>query len=223
MNYWNDFTHYGGSTVMLSGAIVVTLWLIAGRAWKMALWWCVLFGSGLTLVLVTKLAFVGWGVGIRALDFTGISGHAMRAMAVMPVMLYLVLQKAPRRWRMAGVLVGIGFGIMIGISRLVVHAHSNSEMISGCILGAIVSIGFIAIAERCAPPTVNRWLIAISLMAVFSTSYAKSAPTQRWLTSMALYVAGHERPYIRSTWKMAPPRAASSSDPAVDELLLEEN
>jgi len=190
---------------MLTAAVVVTAWLIAGRAWRMVFWWCGLFGLGLLFVLATKIAFVGWGVGIRSIDFTGISGHSMRATAVMPVMLYLILQKTPRLVCTAGVLLGLLFGVLIGISRLILNAHSISEAVAGCVLGAIISLGFILITRHSPKPVLNRWLIALSLLIVFgATRYTEPVPTQRLIRGVALYLAGHERPYIRATWKMAP-------------------
>jgi membrane-associated phospholipid phosphatase len=204
MDSWISFTHFGGSTVMLSAAVVITAWLIAGRAWRMAFWWCGLLGVGLLLVLATKIAFVGWGVGIRSIDFTGISGHSMRATAVMPVLLYLILQKRPRLVCVAGVLLGLMFGVLIGISRLILNAHSMSEAVAGCILGGMISLGFILISRNSPKPVLNRWFIALSLMIVLGAGYAESVPTQRLIRDVALYLAGHERPYIRATWKMAP-------------------
>ena len=204
MDSWINFTHFGGSTVMLPAALVITAWLIVGRAWRMGLWWCGLFCAGLLLVLATKIAFVGWGVGIRAIDFTGVSGHAMRATAVMPVMLYLILQKAPRRMCAAGVLLGFVFGVLIGISRLIVNAHSMSEAVAGCILGGMISLAFILISTNSPKPVLHRWFIALSLVCVLGARYGESVPTQRWIRDVALYLAGHERPYIRATWRMAP-------------------
>ena len=101
----------------------------------MALWWCQLFTAGMSLVVATKIAFIGWGIGIRSLDFTGFGGHSMRATVVIPVRFYLILQKAPPIARTSGVSLGTVFGVIIGISRLVVYAHSVSEAVAGCILG----------------------------------------------------------------------------------------
>src|SRR5712692_9155992 len=91
---WMKITGFGGTAVMMPAAAVIVAWLLAGRAWRMALWWCLLFSFGIGIVVATKLAFIGWGIGVRSLDFTGISGHSMRATAVIPVMLYLLLLKA---------------------------------------------------------------------------------------------------------------------------------
>ena len=35
----------------------------------------VAFGITGTVVCISKLAFMGWGIGIREIDFTGFSGH----------------------------------------------------------------------------------------------------------------------------------------------------
>src|SRR5438445_2386701 len=110
MLIWMTITKLADTTVMVPVAAACAAWLVCGRAWRMALWWCLLFTMGLALVAATKIAFVGWGIGIRSLDFTGFSGHAMRASAVMPVLFYLLLQKAPPFARTSGVLLGIVFG-----------------------------------------------------------------------------------------------------------------
>ncbi|PUA17166.1 membrane-associated phospholipid phosphatase [Glaciimonas sp. PCH181] len=204
MNAWSTFTHFGNSTVMLSVAVIITIWLMTGSAWRMAFWWCVLFGAGLLIVLATKIAFVGWGIGIRDLDFTGISGHAMRATAVMPVMLYLMLQNTRRPLLVAGVLLGLLFGVLIGISRLVVNVHSISEVVAGCLLGGIISIVFLLIAAPLPKPAIRWWYIGLSLIVMLGASRAEPVPSQRWVRDVSLYLAGHDRPYIRATWKMAP-------------------
>src|SRR4051812_17523224 len=92
---WLHITRLGDFTLMSLTAFAIAAWLFAGGEKRAALWWSVLFGAGTGVVIVTKMAFIGWGIGIRSLDFTGFSGHAMRAAAVMPVLFYLALQKAP--------------------------------------------------------------------------------------------------------------------------------
>ena len=134
----------------------------------MALWWCRLFTAGMSLVVATKIAFIGWGIGIRSLDFTGFGGHSMRATVVIPVRFYLILQKAPPIARTSGVSLGIVFGVIIGISRLVVHAHSVSEAVAGCILGGMVSLSFIWILGPSQNFVLYRSLIALSLIALLA-------------------------------------------------------
>jgi membrane-associated phospholipid phosphatase len=117
------------------------LCLAIAREWRLARLWCLLLGAGLLLVTITKIVFIGWGARIAKLDFTGISGHATRVAAIMPVM--LPAQKA-RTWegRLA-VTAGMAFGFAIGVSRLMLQVHSGSEVMAGYILGAAISLAFI--------------------------------------------------------------------------------
>lgn len=163
----------------------------------MAFWWTLLFGLGLTLVAVSKIAFIGWGIGIQSLDFTGFSGHAMRTTAVMPVLFYLLSQKLPFLTRTAGVILGIALGVLIGISRLAIQVHSVSEVVSGCLLGAMVSIGFIWISRTLTKPVLRRWLIALSLIVLIPVPMANPAPTDHWLRIISLSLSGHKKPFER--------------------------
>lgn len=97
------------------------------------------------VVLTSKLAFLGWGVGIAPLDFTGISGHAAVSAAVWPVVLYLA---APGRVSAhSGALIGLLLAAGIAYSRLPLGAHSLSEVASGWILGSLASAWSLAAAR----------------------------------------------------------------------------
>lgn len=201
---WLGITSLGSVTVMTPVAIAISVWLALSRAWAMALWWCVLFIGTSLVVVATKIAFIGWGLGIQSLDFTGFSGHVMRAAVVAPVLFYLMLQKASSLVRKSGIALGLAFGVWIGISRLEVNAHSVSESVSGWILGAIVSLGFIWLLSHSPKINLNRWVVVLSISGLLATPYIPHIPTQSWITQVALYLSGHDRPYIRANWKMAP-------------------
>jgi hypothetical protein len=194
---WMTITNLGGSAVMMPAAAVCAAWLVFARAWRMAFWWCLLFSAGMTLVAASKIAFIGWGIGIQSLDFTGFSGHAMRATAVMPVLFYLLLQKKGPLARTSGVALGIAFGVIIGVSRLVVHAHSVSEAVSGCVLGCMVSLGFIWSSSTSPNPVFHRWLIALSLITLIPAPMAEPVPAEQWLEAIALRLSGHDKPFGR--------------------------
>lgn len=200
---WFDITLLGSFSVMAPAATVIAAWLVLNRAWHLLLWWCLLFIGGMALVVTSKIAFIGWGIGLRSLNFTGMSGHAMRAAAVAPVLLYLLLQKTAGITRKSGVLMGLAFAVLIGISRLAVNAHSVSETITGWLLGAIVSLSFIRILSYSPKIDLNRWVIVLSLIGLFATPYITPVPTQRWIIKAALFLSGHDQPYIRVNWKMA--------------------
>ena len=94
VHLWYSITNLGGAGLTLPLAIAIALWLAVGYTWRMAAGWLLLLGAAIGVVTVTKLAFLGWGVGIRELDFTGVSGHAMLSTAVYPVALFLMLLPA---------------------------------------------------------------------------------------------------------------------------------
>ncbi|KAF3998166.1 phosphatase PAP2 family protein [Glaciimonas immobilis] len=194
---WISITQLADTTVMLPLAAACAAWLACARAWRMALWWCFLLALGLALVTLSKIAFIGWGIGIPTLDFTGFSGHAMRTTAVMPVLFYLLLQKSTVATRISGVILGMALGVFMGISRLAVHVHSMSEVVSGCLLGACVSIGFIWISRTFPKPVLHRWLIVLSLVVLIPAPMANPAPTERWLNTISLLISRHDKPFER--------------------------
>jgi membrane-associated phospholipid phosphatase len=132
-NTWAILSQLGDSRLLLPTAAV----LVAAGAWRRYAWarrWALaLFAVGL-IVLTSKLAFLGWGIGIARLDFTGFSGHAAISAIVWPVVLWLLFDSGQRgRW---GAAVGLMLAIAIAYSRLPLNAHSWSEVISGFVLGA---------------------------------------------------------------------------------------
>lgn len=194
---WITFTKLADTNFTMPLAAVLAIWLAGARAWKLCFIWCLLFGIGILLVVATKIAYIGWGIGIPAIDFAGISGHAMRATAIAPVMVYLLLQKQTQRLQIIGLVLGIGFGIAIGISRLVIHVHSVSEVVSGCALGAIISLGFIWIVRQW-PILFDRRLLLIGVLLLLPTLTLKPAPTESWLEGVAMYLAGKDRAVLQA-------------------------
>ena len=73
---WQVVTFFGDSTVLLPSAAVLFIVLFLRKDSKQLAWhWALLFGITGAIVCASKLAFMGWGIGIRELDFTGFSGH----------------------------------------------------------------------------------------------------------------------------------------------------
>ena len=199
---WTAITFIGDSVVLLPAAALLLFWMLLGRAWRMAFWWGLLFGIGLFLVAATKIAFIGWGVGLGRLDYTGLSGHAMRAAMVLPIVGWALeggsppsVQGAARRTLFA---LGVAGGVLVSISRVVTHEHSVSEALLGWVLGSVLTFGFLALAHTFGRPRRNPWIVALSMAAMLPASHAEPAPTNRWITAAALYLSGHEQPYVRS-------------------------
>jgi membrane-associated phospholipid phosphatase len=200
---WTHLTHFGDLTITSLLAFAITAWLLIDDERRLAFWWSALFVAGTGVVTLTKMAFIGWGIFIPMLDFTGFSGHAMRATAVFPVLCYLVLQRSPSLVRTWGVLFGFTLAGMICISRLVLHLHSVSEVVSGALLGGLVSASFMLIAGSLRKHVFTKVRIGLCLAALLPAPYVQPAPTQEWLTDVSLFFSGHERPFLRSECREA--------------------
>jgi membrane-associated phospholipid phosphatase len=196
---WTTVTKLADTVVMLPMAIFCLVWLLKSGAKHLAISWCLLLCGGLGVVALSKIAFFGWGIGIPSLDFIGISGHAMRASAIMPVLLYLLFINASAYTRWLAIGAGLGFGILISVSRIMVHAHSVSEVVTGFCLGAFVSAAFLWRLIHAVPGAPLRPAYAISLVLwLLMLAYGtKPAPTEHWLQYVALTFSGHDKPYSR--------------------------
>ena len=204
MNWWNAVSFTADMSVLGPAGVAIAVWLLVSRQWRLVLGWSLWYGGGMLLVVLSKLAFIGWGLGSAEFDFTGFSGHAMRAGAVFPVLMYVVLQRAPRSWRLAGVLFGVAYAVLVAISRVVVHAHSVSEAVSGCVLGLAMAFGFMWQARGAVNFAVSHALALASLaLMVLITFKAEPMPTEDWLQKIALHLSGHERIFSRADWKLA--------------------
>ncbi|WP_228893055.1 phosphatase PAP2 family protein [Pseudoduganella aquatica] len=203
MGSWEALSAAGALAVTGALAGVITAALTVQRAWGRLQCWCVLFGAAMALVVASKLAFLGWGLGVPALHFRGISGHAARAAAVFPVLAWLLL--GPGRRRGAAVAAGALLGMLVGVARVQVHAHSASEVVAGCLLGWGVAAGFIWHARCREAPQLGRATAVLCLPLVCLLASAGPVPTQVWLRSAARYLSGQEHAALHApAWPSRP-------------------
>jgi hypothetical protein len=206
---WHVFTRLGEAQILLPALLLLGGALLrqpAGRS--LALHWAGALAAAALLTLTTKLAFIGWGVGWPALDFTGVSGHAMFAAATYPLLLGTL---APRRWRWPSLAAGALLAAALGVSRVVVDAHSVSESVAGVLVGGAASAWALSRAglpparlPLWAPLVVVLWFVGLPALAPPSNSHAI-------VTRLALVLSGHERPYVRGQWRW--PRATAAALP----------
>jgi membrane-associated phospholipid phosphatase len=195
--FWRQITDFGDSGVMVPACLAIGLWLTASSARRDALQWLVLFGAAATLVVCTKVAFIGWDVGVSAIDFTGISGHAMSATSVLTVAGLYLGATSSRKWALAGAGLGYGLGVLISISRVMIGLHSVSEVVAGCLLGAIISAAMIKTAQSRRTVLTAPTLFVLALLAIVVMRYGDKAPSEQLITRVALRLSGHATPYTR--------------------------
>jgi membrane-associated phospholipid phosphatase len=197
-------TSLGGSGLMLPAAAIVALRLVAASAWRAAYGWMLCFSAAVGLVLATKIAFLGWGLGIRSLDFTGISGHTMLATAVLPVFAYLLLPQSQRGLSVLAIVCGLVLALAVGVSRCVLGVHSPAEVVAGFGLGALVAAASIRLTGRVEQPALQAWAMAALLILVtsFHYGYGNQTNAHDWVVKIALATSGRDHPFSRAEWHL---------------------
>ena len=203
--FWTFITRFGEAQILLplTLALALPMWRRGGAS-RLVIGWLGSIVVVASITTVSKLAFIGWGIGSAQFDFTGVSGHAMFAAAVYPVMFRLLPPGDGQRaalWRALGLCAGAMLAALVGISRLMVEAHSVSEVLAGMALGLTAS----ALTLRFARPSVDRsaptprWVPG--LVAAWLLVLPHSAPASRThdlVTKLALGLSGRQVPYQRS-------------------------
>jgi len=206
MSAWHLVSRVGESSLLMPCALAVFAWLQAGRTPPdrgNAARWALTFGVAVALVVASKLAYMGWGIGSRALDFTGLSGHSMMAAAVLPVLACLLVPARHRALAAAAVAVGAALAVVVGLSRLALHLHSPAEVVAGLGVGFAASAAFIAWSAR--PLRAAPWMVAgiLATLALAAPLPAVSLPTHGVLERIASHLAGRDQPYRRGEWREA--------------------
>lgn len=202
MLWWSHLSALGGLNVTALLAVGVAAWLVGARCWRLALVWCAVFGGAMLVAAGSQMAFIGWGIGVRALEFTGFSGHAARAAAVFPVALFLLMERGSPRLRRGAVAAGGLLAVAVALARIQVGAHSPSEALSGCALGLAAAGLFLArarTAQDCSPQPLLLGLLAATIL----LPRADPAYSHQWLTAAALKLSGRDRVYLRNDWQPA--------------------
>jgi len=198
-HFWSLLTRLGEAQILLPAMLLSALWLAwRPRGLRPALIWLLASGLAASLTTASKIAFLGFGIGSASWDFTGISGHAMFAAAVLPPLLLLAsgpLTTSGRRWLL---LCAYGLAAAVAVSRVMVGAHSWSEAISGLALGSAASAA--ALSRRRWPALrLARWapllMLAWALLAVVG---APPSRTHDMVTRLSLVLADRPHPYRRA-------------------------
>jgi membrane-associated phospholipid phosphatase len=211
VHLWQIFTRLGEIQLLLPAAALVSGLLLrqAGQR-PVARAWLLRLAVAAALTTASKLAFIGWGWGWATLDFTGISGHAMFAAAIYPVLVAALVPAQGRSGRQIGAAAGAVLAMALGLSRLMVDAHSLSEVVAGLLVGGAAGLmawrlgrqdlqGLVWLA-----PAVALWLLAAPWVAPPSHSHSL-------VTRLALALSGQQRPYTRDDLRAGRPRASPAA------------
>lgn len=197
-SYWQLITQLGSSSLLLPVLVVSVLTLLFARQKKAVCLWLAALTFAVTFTLATKLLFLGWGIGIASLDFTGVSGHTLLSTSILPVLFFTIGGVVRPKFKSIGLWFGLLLAAGVGVSRVVLGMHSISEVIAGWLLGLIVcSVAIYAINNH-RQSLAYIQLIVLSLLLIFGATAPNYIPAHDMSIKLALYLSGHDKPFTRS-------------------------
>jgi len=191
---WAYLSQLGDSRWLLPMSLIL---LLAGPKESAGLRrrWAISLSIAAALTLASKLAYLGWGLGWARIDFTGFSGHATISAAIYPVVFYLAAHGRART-PLAWAATGAALAAAIAYSRLPLHAHSVSEIVSGWVLGGAAS----AYALSARPTRFTTSLLTLALAVSVGLLVPTLLPTVRThdvVTRLATTLSGRDSVYGR--------------------------
>ncbi|MEM6160886.1 phosphatase PAP2 family protein [Erwinia sp. P6884] len=201
--YWqiiHTLTYFGDSMLLIPTAAIMAILIAWKNSNPRAVWyWIVAFCAAGAIVSLSKIAFLGFGIGSARYNFTGFSGHSAMSATLWPVMLWLLSARLTGFWR--GVAVGTGYLIplLVGASRLILHYHSHSEVITGLLLGFTLSTAFLVSQRGSQLKTFSISQLCVALLLpLLLLSHGRIATTQQFLQRLSVEIAGIDHPWTRS-------------------------
>ncbi|MFC5458995.1 membrane-associated phospholipid phosphatase [Massilia niabensis] len=191
---WTTFLYLGNLTLTLPLASAIAAWLLAARHWRAAGYWLLFFSGALALVGISKVAYLGWGIAIPALDFQALSGHAAGVTAVFPVLFYVLLQGRPGL-ALGAAAAGLLLGAGLASALVATEEHTAAEAGAGWMVGAAAAAGTVRVAKEAQPPRPLAGLAA-GLLAFAATAWVmQGAHIGYWMIKLALALSGNTRPF----------------------------
>lgn len=194
---WLMITHLGAAgnvlPLLLIGALA--LWQCEQR--KALRHWLLAFGLAALLTLSSKMLFLGWGIGIAAINFTGISGHTLLSTSILPLLcawLWAPLRTPFNPW---GAFCGLLLGVLVAFSLVVIGAHSASEVLLGWLAGSLVSLAALRALGAPKKKPLLASLAAVMLVLGWVGNFASYLPTHDWEIRLALLFSARDKPYTR--------------------------
>ena len=194
---WHTITFLGDSAITVPGACILALWLAVNRLWRPMLAWLISFGGAMLIVVISKLLFMGWDVRPPLLNFTGFSGHTASSCALYLSVALLLTRRSTPAWRTTILAITALLVTAVGLSRLMIKVHSESEVLLGLLVGASAAWTF-GLSLREPAPALRHFLLPLVLAAgLMMTGFDKPAPTQSFLQELAKNLSGRTEVYVR--------------------------
>jgi membrane-associated phospholipid phosphatase len=179
------FTDFGDLAVLLPLVAVITIWLLAIRQSATLLWWVAAVALCIGSTAILKVYFF---ICPPLTDLHSPSGHTSLSTLVYGS-LTLAIAAASAGWRRSAVVAaGAAFIAGIGISRVLIHAHSIREVVVGSIIGVIALALFAHRFWRHPPaePRLRGLVVSAALLMVLLNGQALRA--EDFLHAIGIYL-----------------------------------
>ncbi|WP_374189533.1 phosphatase PAP2 family protein [Erwinia sorbitola] len=192
-------TYFGDSMLLIPTAAIMAFLL----HWKsdnkrIAWYWVLAFCTAGAVVSLSKIAFLGFGIGSARYNFTGFSGHSAMSATLWPVMFWLLSGRLATVWRGAAVAIGYLIPLMVGLSRLALDYHSVSEVVTGLLLGFSLSTAFLVAHRHIRPRGFSPLQLGIALLLpLLLIGHGRIATTQQFLQRLSVQIAGIDHAWTR--------------------------
>lgn len=126
-------TGMGDLAVLIPLTAILSVWLLLGRQMRALCWWSVAVAICAGTTAFLKIYFY---VCPPAADFSNPSGHTSLSTLVYGGLTLIISRSAVGWRRYAVALLGAAVIFSIGMSRLLLHAHSFPEVLAGWLIGS---------------------------------------------------------------------------------------
>jgi membrane-associated phospholipid phosphatase len=196
----------------LPGAFGLVLPLLVCAAWRLrqdsadgaraARRWLLASAGAVAIVITSKVAFYGWGTGIRAWNLTCPSGHTVLALLLWPPLLGLLVPPHQRAWRALAISAGLLLGLGCAVSRLMIQAHPPSEVLAGLAVGGLAAVLAVRAVrgQHLALRRAALAAVAVLLLGVCMAVMPIGLPAEQWFALLGARLAGREQPVQRKAW-----------------------
>ncbi len=197
---WKMLTYFGDSMLLIPTAVIMALLMPWKNNNRRAVWyWVLAFCLAGGLVSMSKILFLGFGIGSARYNFTGFSGHSAMSATLWPVMFWLLAGSMSTFWRTLALVTGYLIPLLVGVSRLMLNAHSVSEVITGLLLGFTLSSAFLISQRHAQLKNFNLPQIGATLfIPLLLMGSGHVATTQHFLEDLSASLGGLDKPWTRA-------------------------
>lgn len=197
-----SITPYGGITVMLPAALVITGWLWMTRSRRSALLWIATVFAVYAIVAASKILFKGWGVALESLGIYVLSGHAMNTCLVLTVGLSLLVRQLHPALRWPAALLGLTLGWLFSIYCVAPFIHPLPEAIAGALLGSLAACLFLLGLENFQPDRIPSAALLVGLLFIAFTAATPKYTAESILDHISLRISGAEQVFRAPEWRV---------------------